>query len=66
MTKLDEIETAIRQLSADEIAKLREFLDDLEGQMLDARIERDAVSGKLDKVLDRVRQNQKAGQREDF
>lgn len=44
MTKLEEIEDAIRTLSAEEIAKLRAFLDELDGQLFDAK------SGKLDKL----------------
>ncbi len=61
MTKLEEIENAIRALSAEEIAKLRAFLDELDGQLFDAKIERDAKSGKLDKLAASALAGHRAG-----
>jgi hypothetical protein len=49
MTKLEEIETAVSKLSDQERAKLRAWLDELDDQAFDARIERDAKAGHLDK-----------------
>jgi hypothetical protein len=45
MTKLEAIEKAIVQLSAEELARLRDWLDEFEGRLLDAMIERAAKSG---------------------
>ena len=50
MTRLKEIEKAILQLSAAELARLRDWLDEFEGGLLDAMIERAAESGGQGKV----------------
>ncbi len=66
MTKLEDIEKAVTQLSTEELAKLRAFLDELEADLWDAQIERDAKSGKLDKLEQRVIADYKAGLTEEF
>lgn len=48
MTKLEEIEKAITVLSEEDLAKLREWFAVLDAQHFDEKIERDALSGKLD------------------
>ena len=50
MTKLEDIERAIARLSAKELAKLRAWLEDFEGRILDEMIERDVKSGKDGKL----------------
>lgn len=50
MTKLETIQQAISELSADELAKLRAYLDELEADLWDAEIERDLEAGKFDKI----------------
>jgi hypothetical protein len=44
MSKLEAIEKAILQLSTEELARLRDWLDEFEGRLLDAMIERAAKS----------------------
>ncbi len=66
MGKMEEITEAIETLSLDERIKLRAFLDELDERLFDEAIERDAKSGKLDKLLDQVRASQKAGDFEEF
>lgn len=61
MTKLEQIQSSIEKLAPDEIAKLREWLDDLDARLFDEKIERDAKTGKLDKLADEARANMKAG-----
>jgi len=61
MTKLEQIQLSIEQLSASEIAKLREWLDELDARLFDEKIERDAKSGKLDKLADQARRDHKRG-----
>jgi succinate dehydrogenase flavin-adding protein (antitoxin of CptAB toxin-antitoxin module) len=51
MTKLETIQKAIAELSSEELAKLRAFLDELEADLWDAQIARDAKAGKLDKLI---------------
>jgi hypothetical protein len=50
MTKLEDIEKAITRLSAEDLAKLRAWLEDFEGGLLDDMIERDAKSGRRGKL----------------
>ena len=56
MNKLETIQRAITdlspELSAEDFAKLRAFLDELEADVWDARIERDAAAGKLDWLVE--------------
>ena len=66
MTKLEQIEAAIETLSASEIAKLRECLEDLDARLFDEKIAADAKSGKLDKLMDEARANLKGGRGEEF
>lgn len=66
MIKLEQIQSAIEKLAAEEIAKLREWLDELDERLFDEKIERDAKAGKLDKLADEARANLKAGRGEEF
>lgn len=66
MTKLEDIEKAIAELSQEEVAKLRAFLDELEADLWDAQIERDAKAGKLDKLIAKARANYAAGDVEEL
>jgi hypothetical protein len=50
MTQLEDIEKAIARLSGEDLAKLRAWLEEFEGGLLDDMIERDAKSGKRSKL----------------
>jgi hypothetical protein len=52
MTKIEEIEKAISALPPDELAKFRAWFEAFEAERFDARIVRDAASGKLDRLAD--------------
>jgi hypothetical protein len=52
MTTVEEIEKAVSKLPADELAKFRAWYEDFEAARLDRKIERDAQSGKLDRLAD--------------
>ncbi len=52
MTKLEQIAAAIEKLSAEEIAKLRDWFDELDARLFDEKIERDAKGGKLDNIAE--------------
>jgi hypothetical protein len=45
MTTLEQIEKLILQLSREELARLRDWIDELEGRLLDALIERTTAAG---------------------
>lgn len=61
MTKLEDIEKAVAELSDEERRKLRAWLDELDEQAWDAQIERDAKAGKLDKLAAKALADYKAG-----
>ena len=66
MTKFDQIKSSIETLSAPEIARLREWLDDVDQRLFDQRLEEDAKTGKLDKLAAQARANLAAGIGEEF
>ncbi len=66
MTKLEEIEAAVAQLSPADLKKLRAWLDELDERLFDEKIERDAKAGKLDKLEARALEDCKAGRIKDL
>jgi hypothetical protein len=66
MTTVEDIEKAVTKLSPKELAEFRAWLDEYLEQAFDEQIERDAKSGKLDKLMAKARENQRAGRREEF
>ncbi len=66
MTKLEEIEAAVAQLSLEELKQFRAWLDELEDRLFDEKIERDAKAGKLDELEARARDDLKAGRVRDL
>lgn len=66
MTKIEDIEKAIEQLSPAELAKFRLWFEAFEERLFDAKIERDAKAGKLDKLMADARANRDAGRGEEF
>jgi hypothetical protein len=64
MTKLEDIEKAIARLPAGDVAKLRAWLEDFEGRLLDERIEHDVRAGrdgKLARLAAKALADHKAG-----
>ena len=66
MTTIEEIEKAVADLTPEQFAKFRAWFDEFQARMFDEQIERDAKSGKLDKLISRARKNHDAGRREEF
>ena len=56
MTKLEQLEQQIQQLSSSEFAELRKWLLERDWEEWDRQIERDASSGKLDRLFDEARE----------
>ena len=52
MTKLEEIEKALQHLSSEEMVRFRDWFEELQVDLFDARIEADMRSGKLDTHFD--------------
>ena len=61
MTKIDEIISAVEQLTPEELALFRAWFEELEARLWDEQIERDAKAGKLDKLAERALADHKAG-----
>ncbi len=66
MGKMEEIKQAASDLTKEELAQLRAWLEDLEEQRFDEQIERDEKAGKLDKLEQRALENLKAGRVSDL
>jgi hypothetical protein len=56
-----EIETAITQLSAQDLAELVRWLEDYQAQLWDRQIEEDLEAGRLDALLEKVDREYEAG-----
>ena len=61
MTKVQALEREIETLSPEEMAELRVWLDEREAEAWDRDIERDAASGKLDKLFEKSIADHRAG-----
>ncbi|MCC6300247.1 MAG: hypothetical protein IT314_13200 [Anaerolineales bacterium] len=59
---IQELEQAVTQLSAGELARFREWFDEYYAQVWDEQIERDAASGRLDKLIAEADEEYNAGQ----
>jgi hypothetical protein len=61
MTTLESIQQSIERLTAEEVARLNAWIDDLQERLFDDAIERDAKAGKLDVLAKRALADHKAG-----
>jgi hypothetical protein len=61
MSKIDDIKEAIDTLSDAEKSEIKRWLDELDANLFDDKIEADAASGKLDDMIAKARANYKAG-----
>ncbi|MGB6687840.1 MAG: hypothetical protein WBE76_08360 [Terracidiphilus sp.] len=61
MKTVDEIERAIRELAPEELQELYHWLDENYPQPIDARLQSDIASGRLDNVIQRALDDEAAG-----
>lgn len=61
MTKLQKIEQDVANLSADDLARFRDWFDAFEAERFDRRIETDIAAGKLDELADAALAHFRAG-----
>jgi hypothetical protein len=66
MSKIEDIQEAVEKLSADDLARFREWFEEFEERLFDEQIERDLKAGKLDKMIAEARANLEAGRGEEF
>ena len=61
MTKLEDIERAIAQLPAEELAKFRVWFEQFDAMVFDAKIDRDVKSGRLDELAEQALKELRTG-----
>jgi hypothetical protein len=52
MTTVEDIEEAVSKLTPEQLAKFRAWFEEFEARRFDEKIERDAKSGKLDRLAE--------------
>jgi len=61
MSRLEELEGQVKQLTAEELQKFREWFAQFDAEVWDRQFESDAQSGKLDELAARALRDHKAG-----
>ena len=61
MSTIEEIEKAVSKLAPDELVRFRAWFDEFEAARFDEKIERDAKSGKLDRLAEQALADYRAG-----
>jgi hypothetical protein len=66
MTKVEDIEKAIKSLAPDDHVRLRDWFEEHDAKLFDQKLKRDANAGKLDKLIAKALENADAGLCEDL
>jgi len=61
MSKLEEIESAVKELDETEYSRFRQWLADYDNAMWDKQIEEDVKAGRLDKLIAEADEELKQG-----
>ena len=61
MVTLNEIETAVSRLSADQLAQFRQWFAEFDAERWDQQLERDTRSGKLDAFAEQALDHHRSG-----
>jgi hypothetical protein len=61
MSTVEEIEKALSELPADQLAKFRAWFEEFDAARFDQRIERDAKAGRLDRLAEQALADFRAG-----
>ena len=61
MTKLEQIEKSVTELSKEELKAFAKWFEELQADLWDQQIEADAKAGKLDKFADKALADHRAG-----
>ncbi len=61
MTTVEDIESAVARLPADQFAKFRAWFAEFEAMRFDLRIEKDAEAGKLDRLAEQALADYRGG-----
>jgi hypothetical protein len=66
MTTVEDIEKAVAKLTPEQLAKFRSWFAEFDARVFDEKIERDAESGKLDRLADDAVQSYRRGRARDL
>jgi hypothetical protein len=66
MGKIEHLENQIRELSDEELAKLREWFAEFDAEVWDRQMEADAKSGKLDRLAEKALRDYAEGRTKEF
>jgi len=66
MSKLERLEREVAELTADDLARFRDWFAAFDAAAWDARISRDVASGALDKIADAAIAEHRAGRSRPF
>ncbi len=61
MPAVQELQSAVSQLSIDELARFREWFDEFDAEVWDRQFEEDVKSGKLDRLANQAVADFRAG-----
>jgi hypothetical protein len=61
MTKLEDIEKAVTQLTPDQLAQFRDWFEAFDAARFDEKIARDAQGGRLDALAERAGEDYRKG-----
>jgi hypothetical protein len=61
MGKVETIETQVKGLSADELARFRAWFAEFDGELWDRQLEADAQAGKLDALAEKALRDHQSG-----
>lgn len=61
MSKLEDIEKAVTELPADQLAQFRAWFEEFEADRFDKKIEQDANTGRLDRLAEQALADFRAG-----
>jgi hypothetical protein len=61
MTKIEDIEKAVANLPAEDLAKFRAWFEEFDARLFDKRIAGDAQAGKLDRLANEALTNFRSG-----
>ena len=61
MSKMEQIESQIKELSSEELAAFRQWFSEFDSEIWDLQFEADVKAGKLDRFADRALRDHTAG-----
>lgn len=61
MSKVDELEQAVRELPPEDLRQFREWFLEFDAELWDRQLERDVAAGKLDGLVEEARKEHRKG-----